>query len=276
MTPSLFDRGGHLTELGLDRLRSEPERLDPAQRTAADAHLAACALCRDARAALASADLALPLPHLRQRDPVAAVIPLSAAARRRRAPWVGLGLGTLVALAAALVLVVRSEPVAPPELATPDAVRLKGNPFVFSVWIHDGDAAAMAARDGFEVRAGQRMGFTVQTDADGHLLVVGRDDTGQRYACFPQVPGPDGRLTAAPLPAQRTPFTLPGAMAFDATPGDEHLLAVLCPGPFGEADLPADAAATCPPVIDVGGQRCLARCQRLSKASAMPEAGGGR
>ncbi len=268
MTPGLFDRDGHLTELGLDRLATEAGRLEAAVVDAAEAHLTGCARCREAQRALAETDRAISLPPRRPAPQAAPnVVPLRPAGGRRSA-WLGLG-GALM-LAAGVLLAVRLSDGSGHE-GDGDIVRLKGNPFVFNVWIHDGDSAAMASHDGFGVRAGQRMGFTVQTDAPGYLLVVGRDDTGQRYACFPQQERADGDLAAAPIEAHRTPWALPGAMAFDATPGDERLLAVLCADPFTLAEVPETGGGACGPAIDVGAQRCLARCQRLTKAPISEE-----
>ena len=55
MNVGLFDRDGHLSELGLDRLTVEPETLAAETIAAAHEHLAGCARCRATQAEIALA-----------------------------------------------------------------------------------------------------------------------------------------------------------------------------------------------------------------------------
>ena len=78
---------------------------------------------------------------------------------------------------------------------------------------------------------GERMGFRVKARELGYLLVLGRDDTGNRYLCYPE--GVIGDAVAVPFHESPEPQVLPTAMRFDDILGSEHITAIFCPAPFG-------------------------------------------
>ena len=73
------------------------------------------------------------------------------------------------------------------------------------------------------------MGFAVKAPTDGWLLVLGRDDAGDTYLCYPQ----DSDGAAARLRATERYQKLDDAIVFDGRPGREHMTALFCPQPFG-------------------------------------------
>ena len=221
----LFRRDGHATDLSLERLTYDD--VDPRERAALEAHLSACARCADRLSAFADVP-AEPLPQpSRAADagdetPLAQVIPL----RRRRNVVL---LGTVLAAAAAVALVLRPGAPTPQPAAdeAPDTIRLRGGALSMRVVLDDGGAGRVLA-DGDAVRGGDRVGFSVRAREAGWLMVVGLDDTGKEYLCFPQEDGGHARRVD---PSDRF-ARLEDAVRFDALPGSERLVAVLCPAPF--------------------------------------------
>lgn len=225
MSDDVLDRGGHLSELTLDRLRFDPP--EPSFRAAVEAHLATCAACRDALTALAEEDAACALaPPPSTPRAAGEVIPLSA--KRRRAAWIG-GV-TVLALAALALFAVRPWIVSPPE---DDVITLRGGPFDFEVYVHDGQRSRPVA-DGDVVHPGERMGFRVHLRQEGYLAIIGRDDRGMTYSCYPLPEAGAVTSLAQAVAHARTdgPIPLPVAMRFDDTLGDEHITAVFCPSAF--------------------------------------------
>jgi len=261
MNIGLFDRDGHLTELGLDRLTYEPSTVNAESTLVADNHLLNCNICRGALAQLKDGDAAMVLPP-RKATPAALPQPAKDAlgarvlAFRRRLPV----LGGIVALAAVAFFAVRLTQTTDP---TPNEWRIKGdNAFTFNVYIHNGDTPVLTTHAAFPVAPGDRMGFVVTADAPGHLLILGWDDQGHTYSCFPQQDGlTAGPTSSAPIEAQASPWTVPAAMAFDDVPGREHVAAIFCPGPFTSADV---SSAPCEG-LPVAGQACVVKCASFDK-----------
>jgi len=226
----VLDRGGHLSELTLDRLRFDPPEV--AFRAAVEAHLAACESCRGALAALVEVDAtcALVPPTARASTGASAeVVPLTA--RRRRAPRFSGALAGVAALALAAIALFVLRPWAPPP--DDDVITVRGGPFDFEVHVHDGERSRPAS-DGDVVYPGERMGFRVHLRQDGYLAIIGRDDRGMTYSCYPRPEA--GAVASLAHAVAHTPtdgpVTLPVAMRFDDTLGDEHITAVFCAFPF--------------------------------------------
>ncbi|MCC6622754.1 MAG: hypothetical protein IT385_15945 [Deltaproteobacteria bacterium] len=206
-----LDRGGHLSELALDVYR-----YDPGPHPEVESHLTACDACRAALAALVAEDAAarVPVPRARRRRPLA---------------WIA-GATTLLAAAAVAIIVTRPAPAAPDA----DGLRLKGGAFDLEVFVHDGERTR-AVVSGDVVHPGERVGFRVRGREPGYLLVIGRDDQGNSYMCYPS--GEVGVAVAQTFPETPEPQVLPVAMRFDDVLGSEHIVALLCPAPFAAADL---------------------------------------
>jgi hypothetical protein len=243
----VLDRGGHLSELTLDRFRFDPP--EPAFQAAVRAHLETCGACRGALEALVASDAELVLaPPLTG----GAVVALP---RRRPIAWIATAV--VLATAALALLVVR--PWRPD-----DVVTLKGSPFDFEVHVHDG-RESRPVLDGDTVHPGERMGFRVHLRQDGYLAVIGRDDRGMTYPCYP--PADVGAPVAATIfavahPRTEHPETLPVAMRFDDTLGDEHITAVFCREPFS---LGSDVAAATQGLSQAG---CAVTTLTLHKVAA--------
>ncbi len=243
----LFRRDGRLSELTIDRLLLDD--LGGAEREAVEAHLARSPDCRAAVEAARGFDATHPL------SPPGRVLPF-----RRRAARVWAPLAGGLALAAALALVLWRGPAGGPP---GDGLRVKGGRFELEVHVHDGTRSRRVS-SGAPVRPGDRVGFAVESDRPGHLLLLGIDARGETYPCYPQTP--DGR--AAALAPSVGPRPLPAAVRLDATPGRERLVALFCPEPFSSADvartLRAARAADPLPVLRPG---CTQREVVLVKAA---------
>ncbi len=220
-----FDREGHPTELTIARVLADELTLDGALAT----HFESCPACRDAL------DAARRFDRERALSPPPA---LRASPTPGRGRWVPLA---IAAAAAAVVGVLLLRPA--PE---GDGFRLKGG--LALTLVADDGGAQRAVDDGDPVRAGERLGFRVQHAAGGHLLVLGVDGRGETYPCHPQGPAP----ASEERPPTPRATALDAAVEFDATPGAETIVALLCDGPVRYAEVaPILAAArgeTVPPL----------------------------
>ncbi len=212
----LLDRDGHLAELTLHRVVAGELEGDATLA----GHLATCAPCRERLAGLRAA-AAAPLPPLRlerapeptspvRDEPRGEVVPL-----RRR--WIPAAAVAMLAAAAAL-FVLR----APPTPA-PDTFTSRGAALRLEVY-RDAHGGAERLASGASVRAGDRIGFRVATHSDGWLLVAGVDGAGAAYQVWP-----GGDAPSAPFAAVPEGVKLEAALALDATPGAERLVALRCP-----------------------------------------------
>ncbi|MEZ4241375.1 MAG: DUF4384 domain-containing protein [Myxococcota bacterium] len=213
MTP--FRTDGHLHDLALEDV------LDGAGSADAQAHVAACATCRDRLAAA-------------RHYGMVALPPLTAGRPANN---------TRYYLAAALLCAVALLVAAPLLRGAPgDGIRLRGAGVQLRVYVDEGDTSRRL-RAGDPIRAGDRLGFTVQHRLPGYLMVVGVDARDEAYLCYPQ--GGDGHAATAPAAPQ--PVDLPQAVRVDGTPGPERLVAVWCAQPFDFDDAVAAARASSDP-----------------------------
>lgn len=218
-----LSRSGHLTDLALERT-VDGERLDEI----ASAHLDGCAPCT-ARHDAILADSAAALPPLRApaAAPVAEapapqhdnVIPL----RQGRSWWSAAG--GLLAAAAAVLFLVNVDPTSPlPDRNPEDHFTSRGSDLPeldLEVYRSEADDITRISSDDV-VFPGDRLGFRVGSEADGHLLILGIDSTGSAYPCYPT----DGSSAAI---QHGEPAEVPGAINLDDTLGIERLVAVRCP-----------------------------------------------
>lgn len=218
-----FDRDGHLTELGIDRLLYGDERGTDALAR----HAEACERCREVLDRLRREDAAtvipLPPPPARDRE------------RSRTLRRVAVVSSVVLAAAAALVLVARPGG-APGEH---DTLRARGGGAIdLTVYVHDGSASHPAV-SGSKVRPGDRARFEILPLMNGFVMVVGMDDSGVAYAGWPQQEDP----AAVYLGRSADPVLLPTAIEFDATPGAEHIFAVWCDHPFALSEVATSIGA---------------------------------
>ena len=223
MSDQVFTRDGHVLELALEaHLLGE---LEPSDLALLEAHCTTCAPCGERLEGLALPGLALP-PLSAPRAEVVELGP-----RRTRAIMLPV-LGLLAAGVLAAILIPADEP---------EIFGARGaGTLELEVYRHDG-SEGVEVHDGDVVHPGERLGFRLTSDEDGHAMVVGVDEAGTVYPCWPQ---PEGR--SVQLPASDEPTTLPTAVRLDDALGSETIVAIRCEQPFafgGVADAVADQRA---------------------------------
>ncbi len=214
----------HFTDLELERQLAGDL---PAERgfdtTATDADRARLAELRaEHEAFLRSVDVDNEVRRIQQRVARAAPEP-------RRAWWKWLApAGALVAAAAVVLVVVRRDSPTQPE----DDIQVKGDEISLIVHVQTGDTSRRLA-SGDEVMPGDKIRFEVNAVKPGYVAVVGIDGSGALTVYHPG----NGTGPVAFDPKARV---LPGAIALDATPGDERFYAIYSERPFAfDSVLPA-------------------------------------
>jgi hypothetical protein len=156
------------------------------------------------------------------------------ASRTSVIPWVG-GLFAMAA-AIALVMTVSFDDQGDRTIVTdpPDGIRIKGRAFTLEVYAKS-DGETRHVGSGGAVYPGERVGFKVYPRTSGYAMILGVDDKGHEYQCFPQ--GAD--KASAPIEASAEGIDLKAAMELDGVLGSERLVALSCPEPFTYAEVAA-------------------------------------
>ena len=244
----LFTRDGHLSDLTLERIvQGEIE-----QASVAD-YLENCALCRER------------LEHLRA-DTASFVYgtPPIAPSSSRRLPF---GYGTLVALAAVLLLFFNlpdqttPQPGTPEWTEPPDNYRVKGGLSVGFFVKRDG--SVIKAQDNGIVHPGDQLGFQVSSPVAGHLMIIGVDQSQKPISATLRT-----RVAIHAFGPTKEMTTLEQAVALDEVLGQEHFTAIFCERQFGFDEVAKQLSAT----PQQGGHRmtlnsgqCRQRVIRLQK-----------
>lgn len=250
----LFTRGGHLSDLTLERLC-----IGELEVSLVNEHLDQCSICAERLEILRRDTETFKMEHPKFED------------RRERSSAI---YGAALAMAAAVLLFVslpnrdhnasgENGPQSPSTWAEPtEHFRVKGSLNVdFFV---KRDAKTERLSNGALVFPGDRIGFQVSTPMAGHLMVFGIDDTKEPYLCYPQS-NEERSIAFGPTKEMRT---LDQAIALDDTLGSEHILAVFCKKPF-QFDLLREQLlntdVTAETIFEVDGQRCRHRRIQLKK-----------
>jgi hypothetical protein len=211
-----------LSDLTFDAWRAS--ELEPSEREAAEAHLAACQRCRERQQALdaVASEFLAQLPTLPPRSK--AVSRARAAAAGRPSLRLVTAWATSLAAAAALLVWIGggSGLFAPAELAP--GTRIKGAERIGFFVRRDGQVFEGA--DEQRVRPRDQLRFVVSMSAARHVAILSRDAAGIASIYYPTA-GLHGRLLA---PAQSGP--LDSAVELDDTLGREQLFGIFCPNPF--------------------------------------------
>jgi len=220
------------SEAILDRLHWG--ELDESRAASLRAHLAGCVACQqrmELRRKGFDAFAQLDADGLRARIVEAAAGQAAAGPPKRRS-LVGSWLVPAVAAACALLLVVTVFI----QTGQRTALRTKGGLALQVFRERDGRVDSPRSQAAFH--PGDRLRFGLDLPRDSHVMIVGAEQSGQLYVCFPS----DGSRTSRPRPAGRAQ-QLPGAVRLDASTGTETLHAVVCPRPFSLDELrPNDPA----------------------------------
>lgn len=209
MSDQVFTRDGHLLELAIERYLLD--ELD--ERAQVDEHVAGCADCARLLERYRE-PVALPaLPPL--GAPQEGVDPLEPANDPSGvAPWKLVS--AALAVAAAVLFGV----------FLPDEFQSRGGQLELEVYRHDG-ASGEQLSEGDVVHPGDRLGFRLESGRGGHAMVLGQDEAGSIYPCWPQ---PEG--VSVQLDPMTEPTTLPTAVRLDDTLGTETIVAIVCDEPF--------------------------------------------
>ena len=116
----------------------------------------------------------------------------------------------------------------------PDGLRLKGN-VKLQVFKSDGQGGTEILSNE-RLTSGDTVRFRVSVAQDAHVMIVGIEAGGKRYAAYPL----EGERSA-PLRAGQQQ-TLPGAVTLDSSSGKEWLHLVACDQAFGLADVKVGSA----------------------------------
>ena len=210
-------RNGHATALGLERLVLEggEDALQPLAQ-----HVSACVPCRRQLALL-------------QQVPA----PSAAGEAPPRRPRVARVVGLVAALAASIAVTVQWRPLPPEPLPEAADLRVKGGQLELEVFAHDGRTDRRVT-SGDTVHAGERLGFRLWLADPGFVLIVGADDVGHTYLCYPYADAGVARQ----LPASVDAVALEDAVDLDATAGVERIVAVRCPTAFSASAFDAHLA----------------------------------
>ena len=234
MTATLFTRAGHLNDLSIDRFVDG----EAAVQAPIKDHLGDCTACRQRVDEARAFDLTMIILPMRQ-------------SKRRWWPAT-----TAIAAAAAGLLIVILSTGTDDAPAPAAGLRSKGPGFRVDVFAHDGNRDRRVTSGG-RVRAGERLGFRVKTRTAGYLLIVGHDQRGNSYICYPQRTGG----TAAHITPTAQPRPLEQAIRFDDIPGRESIYAVFCPTSFTLDDItPVNEGD--PPLLPPG---CIRQIHLLEK-----------
>jgi hypothetical protein len=216
------------SDLALELYLLEPERspLVP--------HLGACERCRARIAAMGEQG-----EEFRRFVFPATVdaVQDAAAPPRRRFAFVLGPISAFAAMAAALLVFVRSQPSGP----APDYLGAKGNGVGFTAFVNDPDGAR-PLEDGARVPASAALRFKVSPAGDCFLWILSVDAKGQISRLYP----PKGIS-----PERRPAGPVPGGAVLDGEPGPERLFAVCAPEAMAWTDVrrAAERAAAGPDAV---------------------------
>lgn len=216
----------HLSRLALERAAAGERALLPPELAA---HLAACLICRDRLAALAT-DHARWLASIDVTARIDAVLRDGAPRRRRSYGRVGAA-AALAACAALAVFALRPRAV---DLGPGDERRKGGDRF--EVYRRSADGRVAAVADGDSLQPGDAIRFRVTLASPGYVGVLGLDAARAVTAYAPAGP-------ALQWIARGDTTLLDDSIILDATLGPERLVLVVCDTPRPIAELVTAARA---------------------------------
>lgn len=109
-------------------------------------------------------------------------------------------------------------------------IRVKGSSFSFFLYANNGTQVRPLVSNA-TVHPGERIGFRVENKKKGFLAIVGLDELGNDYVCFPQ------RDREAKFISSGKERTLDQAIKLDNKLGRERIIALFCDQPFSVEEL---------------------------------------
>jgi hypothetical protein len=129
--------------------------------------------------------------------------------------------GALAAAAAVVLVLVRRGGEQPQQ---GDEYQVKGDDVALVVYVATQDGSRRVTT-GDSVTAGDKLRFEIDAAKPGYIALVGIDGSGALSVYYPE-------SGAQPLAYDPHTRLLPGAIALDATPGDEHFYVLYSAAPF--------------------------------------------
>jgi len=223
-----FDVSAHLTELDANRILTGELPKDAAER----AHLSDCDQCQDYLERLEREDANFPAPptfaelDAKFKSASPRTLPSAAPSRWSRARQLTAVVAAAVAVGFVALFTSGPEPVDPVDPIEVDGVRAKSS-YDLVVFIHDGSGARIA-RSHEEVFPGDRVGFKIAPAPDGHVMIVGIDQTGDIYMGYPQ----DTQGHSRRFFSGEQEVDIDQALELDDVLGRERLVMLICDEPF--------------------------------------------
>ena len=148
----------------------------------------------------------------------------------RSALWAFLGAAVTAGVAVAVWPRPEMVSVVPlPSPVEPELIRVKGS---LGLVVHRARGSETTTLfSGDSARPGDRLSFEVDLPADGFVMVLGVEASGQTYVSYPLA-----GAAAAPV-SGGDDQTLPGSAELDDSVGNEHLALIWCPAPFTAGEL---------------------------------------
>lgn len=227
-TTPRFDVSAHLTELDANRILTG----ELSEGDAEQVHVSDCEPCQRYLERLEREDASFPAP------PTFAALDAKFKRASPRTPppvtsrWSRpkqLAAFAAAALVAAFVALLTSTPSTSPGPRGPgevDGVRAKSS-YDLVVFIHDGSGARIA-HSHEEVFPGDRVGFKIAPAPDGHVMIVGIDQTGDIYMGYPQ----DTQGRSRRFFSGEQEVDIDQALELDDVLGRERLVMLICDEPF--------------------------------------------
>jgi hypothetical protein len=158
----------------------------------------------------------------------------AAARRRPRLTFLFAPAGALAAVAAALLVFVKTQG---PEGPPPDYVGTKGTGIGLAAYVNEPDGAR-PLEDGAAVPASAALRFKVSPHGECFLWILSLDAKGQISRIYPPKGAPVETRASGPVP---------GGAVLDGEPGPERLFAVCAPASMSWSDVRAAAPAAAGP-----------------------------
>ncbi len=202
-------RNGHLSDLSIERIVAGEDT---------HSHIQSCEICKKRIETIRNQTISIPPMRLQKQE--------VENKKRKLTSFI------LPGLVISLVALVALFSFSPKENLGQggNTIRIKGTPFTVSLYAND-EQSIRPLHDGALVHPNERIGFRVESKIEGYLSIVGVDQKGDAYVCYPQKTTNARRFESGPA------RTLDEAIRMDETLGRERIISLLCKTPRSIAEI---------------------------------------